>query len=116
MSAISEHYEQRIEQLQAELEVAKDELEDLYSSAPCPKCGFGITSGCYGCEIKKLQAELKKLVEEVDLQQDAREKAEAEIERLKTAIRETLADNGHLADGDNCTLIKLKQALERTGQ
>lgn len=30
--------------------------------------------------------------------------------RLKKAIRETLADNPHLADGENCTLIKLKRA------
>jgi hypothetical protein len=27
------------------------------------------------------------------------------------AIRETLADNGHLADGEDCTLIKLKLVL-----
>jgi len=27
------------------------------------------------------------------------------------AIRETLADNGHLADGEDCTLIKLKRVL-----
>ena len=27
------------------------------------------------------------------------------------AIRETLEDNGHLADGENCTLIKLKRVL-----
>ena len=30
--------------------------------------------------------------------------------RLKKAIRETLDDNLHLADGENCTLIKLKRA------
>lgn len=30
------------------------------------------------------------------------------------AIRETLADNGHLADGDDCTLIKLKRVLDDT--
>jgi hypothetical protein len=30
--------------------------------------------------------------------------------RLKKAIRETLDDNAHLADGDVCTLIKLKRA------
>lgn len=28
------------------------------------------------------------------------------------AIRETLEDNLHLADGDDCTLIKLKRVLE----
>lgn len=30
--------------------------------------------------------------------------------RLKKSIRETLDDNLHLADGENCTLIKLKRA------
>jgi len=35
----------------------------------------------------------------------------AEIIKLRTAIRETLEDNGHLADGENCTLIKLKKAI-----
>ena len=29
----------------------------------------------------------------------------------EAAIRETLSNNGHLADGDNCTLIKLKRVL-----
>lgn len=34
-----------------------------------------------------------------------------EIDRLRAAIRQTLDENGHLADGDNCTLITLKRAL-----
>lgn len=34
-----------------------------------------------------------------------------EIERLRAAIVQTLDENGHLADGDNCTLIALKRAL-----
>lgn len=34
-----------------------------------------------------------------------------EIERLRAAISETLDENGHLADGDNCTLIKLKRVM-----
>lgn len=34
-----------------------------------------------------------------------------EIERLRAAIAQTLDENGHLADGDNCTLIALKRAL-----
>ena len=33
------------------------------------------------------------------------------IEELETAIRETLDENGHLADGENCTLIKLKKVM-----
>lgn len=33
------------------------------------------------------------------------------ISTLETAIRETLEENGHLADGENCTLIKLKKAI-----
>lgn len=34
-----------------------------------------------------------------------------ECVRLTAAIEETLAENAHLADGDNCTLIRLKRAL-----
>lgn len=34
-----------------------------------------------------------------------------ELERLRGAIRKTLDENGHLADGDNCTLIHLKRAI-----
>ena len=36
---------------------------------------------------------------------------ERERNRLRAAIKETLRDNAHLADGDNCTLIKLKRAM-----
>lgn len=36
----------------------------------------------------------------------------AENERLREAIRQTLDENGHLADGENCTLILLKRAIE----
>lgn len=37
--------------------------------------------------------------------------AEAEINRLRHAMQQTLDENGHLADGENCTLILLKRAL-----
>lgn len=40
-----------------------------------------------------------------------RNNAIAEAERLKNAIKETIEDNLHLADGENCTLIKLKRAI-----
>lgn len=36
-----------------------------------------------------------------------------EISRLRNAIKETLEENAHLADGDNCTLIKLKHAIDK---
>ena len=34
---------------------------------------------------------------------------------LLAAIRQTLDENEHLADGENCTLIVLKQALRKIG-
>jgi hypothetical protein len=34
-----------------------------------------------------------------------------EIDALRAAITKTLNENGHLADGDNCTLIHLKKAM-----
>ena len=33
------------------------------------------------------------------------------IDDLERAIKDTLEENGHLADGDNCTLITLKRAV-----
>lgn len=37
-----------------------------------------------------------------------------ECDKLESAIRETLEENLHLADGDVCTLIKLKRAIHYT--
>ena len=37
----------------------------------------------------------------------------AALQALKQAVKETLEDNCHLADGENCTLIKLKKAFEK---
>lgn len=34
-----------------------------------------------------------------------------EVARLRKEIELTLKENGHLADGNNCTLIRLKLAL-----
>ena len=34
------------------------------------------------------------------------------IAELEAAITKTLDENGHLADGENCTLFELKQALK----
>jgi hypothetical protein len=41
--------------------------------------------------------------------------AAAEICRLRDAIRQTLDENGHLADGEVCTLLALKVALRKVG-
>ena len=38
--------------------------------------------------------------------------ANKEIEQLKQAIRTTLDNNRHLADGEDCTLIELKRAMK----
>jgi hypothetical protein len=35
----------------------------------------------------------------------------AEISRLRSAIKKTIESNLHLADGDTCTLIELKRAI-----
>jgi hypothetical protein len=39
------------------------------------------------------------------------ERAEAEVARLRAGIGECLRQNGHLADGEDCTLISLKRCL-----
>jgi hypothetical protein len=40
---------------------------------------------------------------------------EHQRDELLAAIETTLDENGHLADGDNCTLIALKRALGKVG-
>lgn len=35
----------------------------------------------------------------------------AERDRYRAAIEETLEENRHLADGEDCTLIKLKRSI-----
>jgi hypothetical protein len=37
---------------------------------------------------------------------------DARIKQLESAIRKTIRENKHLADGENCTLIHLKKALK----
>ena len=46
---------------------------------------------------------------------DIAEILSAEVERLRAAIRHTLDENGHLADGEVCTLLPLKVALRESG-
>ena len=38
---------------------------------------------------------------------------EDELAALRDAVAQTLRENAHLADGDNCTLIRLKRALAK---
>ena len=44
--------------LEAELAAAQEDIKLLCSQEPCPKCGYGVTGACYGCEIKRLKADL----------------------------------------------------------
>jgi hypothetical protein len=46
---------------------------------------------------------------------DIAEILSAEVERLRSAIVQTLDANGHLADGEFCTLLALKVALRESG-
>jgi len=46
-----------------------------------------------------------------DIEHAALMEAADRIDELDKAISETLEDNIDLADGDNCTLIKLKKAM-----
>lgn len=55
-----------IEPLQAELAEKQELIDQLCSQEPCPKCGYGVTGACYGCEIKQLQAEVSRLKEALE--------------------------------------------------
>ena len=59
----------------------------------------------------RLLRNVKNRVLERNMFISATSKAEARVKELEAAISKTLADNGHLADGDNCTLIELKKVM-----
>ena len=70
-------------------------------------------------QISKLQAEIdgnRLVVGVLEKECEGRDakiaQLQSENERMRAAIKETLEENGHLADGAVCTLLKLKQALE----
>ena len=65
-----------------------------------------------------LQKHCDGFAEQAAFQRDARlgalkelAKVEGQRNELLAACLKTLSDNGHLADGDNCTLIDIKQAV-----
>jgi len=53
----------------------------------------------------------KKMERERNLADDALKYAAIEIAELRHQIRETIMENLHLADGDDCTLLRLKDAI-----
>lgn len=63
-------------------------------------------------EVERLRGCLKKANEQAEHFEREWYLRGDEIEKLRTAINQTLDENGHLADGDVCTLILLKRAVE----
>jgi glutamate mutase epsilon subunit len=67
---------------------------------------------------ESLKNKIKELEEDIDMLRLMHEQgidnliaANLARSNLEMAIRETIEENLHLADGDNCTLIKLKRAI-----
>jgi len=56
-----EQLQTKIERLEKEKIEQKELIDRLCSQEPCPKCGYGVTGACYGCEIVRLQTEVKQL-------------------------------------------------------
>lgn len=55
---------------------------------------------------------LSRSIDDCEAAGRAMREAKSAIERLVAAIETTLDENGHLADGEDCTLIALKRAIE----
>lgn len=72
---------------------------------------FENTLYVYKARISHLESVIaKNLQQNFDLE-TKNQKLHFQAEKLRTAIKKTLDENGHLADGDNCTLIELKRAI-----
>ena len=77
----------------------------------------------YGDYAKEAANVLRRQAHELERLLAAQEELLGEVARLRTqrddilaAARRTLDENGHLADGEICTLIVLKRAVETLGE
>lgn len=88
------------------------ELESVRSI--CQECGKKIDEAA-GVDVAAKNLRIAELEEQITaIPQIMRKLAASQnyVQQLRNAINRTLDENGHLADGDNCTLIELKRAIE----
>ena len=91
-----------IDRLDSELAKAQKRIGELVSQEPCPKCGSGIESACYGCRLKDAEAKIEKLRslnhEAADmLERVIKERGEARA-ALPEVMRALLKSNEALAE------------------
>lgn len=98
-AALSEHNARRIVACVNACAGISDEALDSWMNPP--EGGFGHPHGPWPAHIISLHRAAETLKQQRD--------------ELLAAIEATLNENGHLADGDNCTLIALKRALAKVG-
>jgi hypothetical protein len=95
------------------MEQALKFAEDIYSRK-FNLSGIAVEDAADGdrllTEVSNLIAVLKEAIK-----QHGESDSVAEVERLRAAIRQMLDANGHLADGDTCTLFALKLSLCESG-
>ena len=95
-----------VSKLRAELDQRQEERKKL--SDECLHALSGITctpaEGYISAGMGWIASDIRSLV-------GLYKKSEAEVERLRGLITECLDENGHLADGDICTLSALKKAV-----
>ena len=90
----------RAERAEASLHAAKEECTDVRLK------WHAVMGMCAAKEDSIMEAD-----EELVCLRARAELAEAEVGRLRAGIAECLRTNGHLADGEDCTLISLKRCL-----
>lgn len=106
------------------LDDAADRIEHLFASgihtchADCqrPMCVLRRErdkAQALRARVAELEQELTVAVKVIRSNSDRAEQAEQRVSELETAIDRCLRENAHLADGDDCTLITIKQALAR---
>lgn len=94
------------------LEELRIEAEKFFEWPGDTKTDVTLTSALLFAQIM-MQKERKKLTRAAPCERVCQQVAyNAEIKRLRKAIQQTIEQNPHLADGDDCTLIKLKIAIQ----
>ena len=115
--------DREILKLKAENKEKQDFIDDILSQEPCPKCGFGITVLCYGCEIKKLQSSLDEkddeLIQERAYSQDLKKQLAGSRKcfgQLRAEVEAELNGKiamGKIVDQQAEAIQRLKESLEK---
>lgn len=70
----------------AEVKRQNEIIEGLCSEEPCPRCGYGVTTDCYGCRIKAVIAQRDELTLQLLAENERHAATTGRVRALEAAL------------------------------